>query len=322
MKFMPVGRFTITGAASLLLLTGCMDIPRPFKGADATSQRLSAPPPARLVISTPQGSLLADQSAQLWQKDMVKALLDQTIPAIARPATENEWQLVLAAHPDKQQIIPTYTIISPEGKMRAQRSGPAVPASVWASGDQNVLKSTADAGSQLVAEMLTGIEAANMEKDPSSLKNRPAKVYFTGVKGAPGDGNIALARQFVVSFSDTKNTIQTTPKDADFTVSCVVSVRPGAAGTTGHPLDHVEIFWTITNKDGKEAGKVSQLNDIPAHTLDRYWGEVATVVAQEAAAGVKQVITNNSGRNNKPLPPPVTSSSPSQNGNEEDQADN
>ena len=38
-----------------------------------------------------------------------------------------------------------------------------------------------------------------------------------------------------------------------------------------------------------------QLNEVPPGTLDKFWGDVALVVAQEAAGGVKDVILNQAG---------------------------
>ena len=35
-----------------------------------------------------------------------------------------------------------------------------------------------------------------------------------------------------------------------------------------------------------------QLNEVPKGMLDLYWGDVALVVAQEAAGGVRDVIAN------------------------------
>ncbi len=43
-------------------------------------------------------------------------------------------------------------------------------------------------------------------------------------------------------------------------------------------------------------GKVVQLNNIPAGSLDHYWADVAVVVATEAAGGVNDVIARQSGR--------------------------
>jgi hypothetical protein len=46
----------------------------------------------------------------------------------------------------------------------------------------------------------------------------------------------------------------------------------------------------IKNAAGQDLGKVVQLNEIPAGTLDHYWGDVAVVVATEASGGVNDVL--------------------------------
>ncbi len=57
----------------------------------------------------------------------------------------------------------------------------------------------------------------------------------------------------------------------------------------------VEIQWIIkTRGAGSWSGDPAR-HDIPAGTLDHYWGDVATVVAQEASGGVNEVIRRQSG---------------------------
>ena len=53
---------------------------------------------------------------------------------------------------------------------------------------------------------------------------------------------------------------------------------------------------SVKAPSGDERGKVVQLNDIPAGSLDHYWADVAVVVATEAAGGVNDVIARQSGR--------------------------
>jgi hypothetical protein len=54
----------------------------------------------------------------------------------------------------------------------------------------------------------------------------------------------------------------------------------------------VEIAWSVLDVYGHDAGHLVQLNDIPAGTLDHYWGDVALVATQAAAGGIRQVIAN------------------------------
>ena len=76
------------------------------------------------------------------------------------------------------------------------------------------------------------------------------------------------------------------PAGADFIVQGDVRMVPIAGGQ-----QRVEIQWAVKAASGDERGKVVQLNDIPAGSLDHYWADVAIVVATEAAGGVNDVIT-------------------------------
>jgi len=89
--------------------------------------------------------------------------------------------------------------------------------------------------------------------------------------------------------------VLTTPTDADFIVKGKVAVAPLPAHK-----ERVEIRWSVTNPSGDERGKVVQLNEIPAGTLDHYWGDVAVVVAAEASSGVNDVIRRQSDREPNP----------------------
>ena len=81
------------------------------------------------------------------------------------------------------------------------------------------------------------------------------------------------------------------PIGADFTVQGEVRMV-----TDRRRQQRVEIQWIINDATGHDLGRVVQLNDIPAGSLDHYWGDVAMVVAQEASGGVNDVIQRQSGR--------------------------
>jgi hypothetical protein len=61
---------------------------------------------------------------------------------------------------------------------------------------------------------------------------------------------------------------------------------------TGRGRERVEIAWIVTRSDGRELGRIAQLNEVPAGSLRGLWGEIAIVVAEEAAGGVRQVLDN------------------------------
>lgn len=299
-------RHTALPLSGLILLSGCIDMPHPFSDPGKEGARLAAnAPPSRLDIPVPTDSRLSPDAARLWSKDVAAELLQQTIPAMAQPVRPGDWWLKMRADQRGDQIVPVYMVMTPKNEVRATQEGEPLQATLWTAADPATLSLAAQDAAPKVASVLTGIQADDMEKDPHSLKHRAARVYFKGVTGAPGDGNISLSRAFAASFRNTAYTLQNTTENVDFTVATTVRLSPGPAGTTGHPQQHIEIVWRVTDKSGKEAGAATQLHDIEAHSLDGYWGDVAVVAAQEAAGAIRQIIDRYSGRDNTPLPPPA-----------------
>ena len=291
---------------ALLALAGCGDLPQPFLGRPgANAMRLAQPPPARLAIPLPTASLLTDDAALAWSRALADALAAQELPASATRAGPGDWRLILTADMENGSVVPTYTVTDPRGRPQGASQGPPVPPSAWAAGQPATLKAAADAEAPKVIALLNGIEARRQQSDPHSLLNRPPVIYFTGVTGAPGDGNYALTNQMTTRLPNLGDVVQDTAKGADFTVKGEVKTAQGAGNTT-----RVEIQWIVTDDQGRERGRVVQLNEVPPGTLDHYWGEVAVVVATEAAGGVHEVVIQASGRGSTATPGPGAGPAP------------
>lgn len=274
------------GMTSFLLLAACGDFPRPFQGnPGGAAPRLAAPPPARLAVAPPESALLPDADATRFADAIADALVGAEVPAVVDTPQKGDWRLVVTAERRGETIVPIYTIDDAAGVAQGSAEGVPIATSAWADAAQATLKQAAADAAPRLATLLTNIEAARHESNPASLANRPPRVAFRGVTGAPGDGNTALARQMRTQLTKLGQVVQDSEKDADYVLACAVATAPVAGGQ-----ERIEIQWTLTNAKGEELGKVVQLNDIPGGTLDHYWGDVALVVAQEAAGGVRDVI--------------------------------
>ena len=281
------------GPALLLaaLLAGCGDLPRPFAGNPGTVGRMLArPPPARLAVPEPTDVLLPADAGHSFAGAVTAALVAREVPAIAGPVRPGDWVLTVAAQQNGANVTPRFTVTDPTGKQQGSTEGPPVAASAWASGAPDVLKQEAAASGPAIATLLTSIDAVLRRSDPNSLVNRPPRVLVAAVTGAPGDGNRALALEMRRQLPQLGEMVQDTPQGADFTVTGEVHTAPNPDGTT-----RVEISWHVTDAQGHDLGKVVQLNDVPGGTLNGLWGDVALVVAQQAAGGVKDVIDKQAG---------------------------
>jgi len=275
-----------------LLPAACGDLPQPFLGNPGAEGRILAqPPPSRLAVPAPPNALLPDAAADQFSDTLAKALRAQEIPAVQGPAQPGDWRLDVSASLQGDAVRPVYRVLDPTGKERGESDGTPIPSAAWASASSATLSSAATAAAPNIASLLTSIEAAIQRADPNSLYNRPARVLVPEVTGAPGDGNLALTRQMRSILGQLGPVVQTTPAGADFIVQGQVKVVPIAGGQ-----QRVEIQWIIRTPSGDERGRVVQLNDVPAGTLNGYWGDIATVVAQEAAGGVRDVLLRQSGR--------------------------
>ncbi len=276
----------------LLPLTACGDYPEPFLGNPGrAAMQLRQPPEPRLAIPAPGTALLSDAASREFAAAIAERLRQGEVPAFAQPAVATDWRLAISVQDRGPQVVPNYTVLNPQGKSQGSVQGRPIATAAWAAADPATLKQAAIDAAPGISSLLTGIEAGLMKADPNSLYNRTAKVLIPDVTGAPGDGDATLTRQMRTKLAALGPQVLTSGPGADFTVQGEVRMVTIAGGQ-----QRIEIQWIIKDAKGRESGRVVQLNDIPAGTLDHYWGDVAMVVAQEASGGVNEVLQRQSGR--------------------------
>jgi hypothetical protein len=288
-----------------LALAACGDLPEPFLGnPGATARRLAQPLTPILAVPPGTDTLLSDAANQDLAKQIAAALVATEVPAIVRVPDKTDWRVITKAEHDGDSIRPLFSVQNPQGKEEGSAEGEKVPLQTWAQADPAMLKQVAAEAAPRIGAVLTSIRVARDKADPGSLYNRPAKVEVADVTGAPGDGDQALTQQMRSRLAILGPLVLTTPTGADFIVQGQVKVVP-----IPKRQERVEIQWIVKTGTGDERGRVVQLNDIPAGTLDHYWGDVAVVVAAEASNGVNDVILRQSGHDPNEAKPKETKQS-------------
>ncbi len=276
----------------VVLLARCGDLPQPFLGnPGATARMLAQPPTPRLAVPVPGQALLPGQAAESFAEALADALQNQEVPAVEGPARPGDWRLEVSVGLHGATVVPVYSVLDPKGRDQGKSEGKPLASAECAAATPATLSRAATEAAPGIADLLSRIQAALQHADPNSLYNRAARVRVVDVTGAPGDGNLALTRQMRAMLSQLGPVVQDTAAGADFIVRGTVRLVPIAGGQ-----QRVEIQWSVANPSGDERGRVVQLNSVPAGSLNGYWGDVATVVAQEAAGGVRDVILRQSGR--------------------------
>ncbi len=276
----------------LVLLVSCGDLPEPFIGNPGANAKLLAEPPApRIAIPAPTNALLSDNASKQLAGVLAIRLQEQEIPAVADELRKTDWRLITTAEQRPSGVVPMFRVLDPQGKDKGTAEGAPVPTQSWADASPATLENAAADAAPKIAGLLDNIQTVVLRADPNSLYNRHAKVEVAKVTGAPGDGNLSLTKQMKTHLAALGPSVQDTDSGADFIVQGNVRMVPIPGDQ-----QRVEIQWAVKTAGGDERGKVVQLNEIPAGSLDHYWADVAVIVATEAAGGVNDVILRQSGR--------------------------
>ncbi len=282
------------------LLAACGTLPQPFRGNPGeTARRLASEPPIlpRLIVPAPATALLSDSGGQAFAALLARDLQLREVPAYAEAGHSGDWVLAVSATDTGRAVVPVYTVRTPQGREAATLKGSPVPTDAWAAATPATLEEAAADAAQRLSVTLAGINTTLQRANPNSLLNRPARVAVLEVTGAPGDGDAALTRLMRTHLSALGETVQDSPKDADFVVQGQVRTVPIAGGQ-----ERVEIQWIVTEPrragtpGGAERGRVVQLNNVAAGSLNGVWGDVAQAVTEEASGGVRDVVLRQSGR--------------------------
>jgi len=271
-----------------VLLAGCGTLPQPFYGNPGPEgAKLAIPPPPVLIIPPPTQALLADDSARLYAGDLASAFVTLDVPSIARPEQKTDWRLITTASLNGSEVIPTYTVLGPDGKNYGSQTGAPVAAADWSNGNRQALNKAATTDALALCKLLAAVNADVQQSNPQSLENRPARIFMGAVSGAPTDGDNALALDISRDLPGADGILVDNPADADFAVSGQVKTQPDANSQM-----LVQITWTVRDSNNRVIGQVTQLHDLNPADITPNWGDVAAAAATEGASGVQQVITN------------------------------
>jgi hypothetical protein len=283
--------------ASILAVTGCAGIteplgmkdpfaiPQPFQGVERNDAMVNqAILVSALVVEPPQG--LTEEVAVLLRDQVVEAARQRDVPAFGAP-TAMAWVLKgqmatisATGAPGSEQRIVSWQLFDPEGNERTQFP-------VTFSGGDDVLM---QGGTKLLAEQTANALEIALARPRTQIVEQQAPaarpvVAVAGVKGAPGDGNTALAEALRAVLPLKGVMVDAKKGAAAWRIEGVVEVARGPGDN-----DTVTLTWRVLDAKGKEAGTITQENAVPRGRLNKPWAEVAGFAAEAAAEGIAQLL--------------------------------
>ncbi len=273
----------------LLLPAACGDLPQPYRGRPGgDGARLAMPLALRVAVPPPTQALLTDDHGRVLAEALASALRSQDIPATAteRPMPL-DWQVDIRAESGPSGVMAYFRLLNADGQEQGVVPGVPVSPAIWTNPTPEALNLLANHAARGMAGLLLQVDAARKQMDPVALAGGPARIRFLRVSGAPGDGNTALAARMRDFLSRYGYVLQDASEGATFGLEGRVLMVPIPGNK-----QRVEISWRVSRRDGEELGQVVQMNEVQAGSLNRPWGDVAYVVAEEAAGAIRTVLVN------------------------------
>ena len=297
-------RAALPGALFLALCTAlaaCGDLPRPFQPAEKSTQAWTAPGDIAWgsILVPPVAGLPPAQSDALVN-EVVDALQVREVPASAH--TGGRGSIVLAGQVSAVTRKLTWTLVTPDGETALRFEEPLLDAARIADSAPDLAVIATRAARRITA----ALEPPEIEVE---VARSAAPVVLEGVRGAPGDGGIALARAMRHSLASIGVAVADEPDEAIRLISGRVSVLqdlPESDDAT------VTIAWDVLRPDGTRLGTVSQSNRVPLEQLTGAWGVLAPIVARAGAPGIAQLLAQTgtprfaeAPRRRAPVEPPI-----------------
>jgi len=274
--------------ALALLLGACSNLTPHWGNPGADARRLAIPLAVRLAVRPPPEALLDDTAARALADAVADGLQAADVPAIATTAPlPLDWKLEITAAVSGASVQPRFIIRNADGQDQGAVETSPLPARSWAEATPDTISAVTSQAVPRVTQLLLSVQAARAAASPNAISAGPPRLRFIPITGAPGDGNQALTARMRSFLGNLGYVMQDTAEGAAFAVTAEVQVMPVNPTT-----QRVEIQWIVSRRDGHELGRVVQLNEVPANSLSRYWGDVAYVAAEQAASGVQTIIRN------------------------------
>lgn len=278
-------RFAALAGAILAALAACQPVPQPFAHDGKSKNPFLVPSSDTGGITVLSVAGAPDATAETLLSAMADSLAEHEIPAAT--GTGNRLS----------RFVQASAAVAPAGKGRlkveliwdlfdrggallgTEKVSRTIDSAEWDRPDRRALRSLTDGAAAKFASLVLYPSGGPGERAAPPLHVRPVD----GMK--PDDG--ATLRQAMATALRRRNF---TVFPAIEGAGLVISGHFSAAGPPGADPRPVEISWTVLDAAGRELGKLTQRNTVPAADLASGWKTLAAVIAENAAGGIGDMI--------------------------------
>ncbi len=272
-------------AFAAAFFAACQPVPRPFAPAPdgRRGAALEQSDHGGIVVLAVAG--VAEPIAQGMAAGMARALRDRNVPAATGGGNRRSrflqgWVTTQPASPRRVRIDLVWDLFDADGGLIGSKPVQReVVRHRWEGGDRALLDELAAAAVKAIAALVQEPAAAGAAAAPGP------PLHVAAVTGAPGDGGIALRRAMTRALGGAGFRLSDAPVAGALVIAGRVAVSAPREGR-----QTAEITWAVRRTDGTELGTLSQINAVPAGSLDGAWGPTARAVADAAVGGVRDLL--------------------------------
>lgn len=255
-------RAVLALVALCLLVQACGPLPRPFR--DKQSNDLAHPRDGAGVVVAPiNGGTPQFQNG--LPDAVVEAFHKMNVPASINGDLDNAYLLEGRAFLHEGRVKVFWLLTNQQGlPVLRQKVEREAGASEWIAADPNLLEEIAGRTAFEITSRLKPMDAKAARPDI------PLRIGLKDVTGAPGDGNITLARAYRAIFKEVRVPMVDDPAYADVLLTVRVNVTE-----VNDRVDSVELLWELSSQEGELYGTIRQQNNVPKGFLRGRWGNAA-----------------------------------------------
>jgi hypothetical protein len=275
--------YLIVAAGLLALLSQCQPVPKPFAAAQKGDfSAIQIGPRAGVLVLPIKGTAELEAGSRLAHA-MAKALRLHEITASTGKSHRRSHLLrgSIDMTPDGQlRLIWRLYNAAGEETMTVVQEETVRPID-WQQPNSALLARLADNGAAAIDRRL------RREERGQGRRISLAPVALGPMDGVPGQGGRYLASAMQTALADAGVPLSEQPVDDGFVLLGSMRVTPSDGGTQ---YREIQIVWHLIRADGREFGKVSQANRVPAAQLKGDWRYLAKAIAQAGALGVLDLL--------------------------------
>lgn len=276
---------------SLALLLGqCQPVPKPFASSHKGDfSAIQIGPRAGMIIQSIEG--MPDEAfTQDMAQYMAKALGRRDITASTGKGHRRSHRLQgdVTLSPAGQLRLTWHLASAEKTEILTATIVEKIDPAKWRQGDKVLFQRLSEASADAIDQELRRMERGQ------GRRIAYAAVTLGPIDGVPGRGGDDLVQAMSAALSKAGVPLADVPRDDGFILLGSLHVTPVAAGPdTG--VRRIEITWHLIRPDGREFGKISQANNVPAVQLSNNWPALAQAIARAGAPGVRDLLRRDTG---------------------------